>query len=206
MSYIYMDIETGPAPNCLEHLETPEAPANYKDAAKIAEYVKNARAKQLADAALSPITGRVLVAGIQVGSTKPTLYEGEEANLLVEFWRDYRALRAQKSPLDWVTFNGANFDWPFLVRRSWVYGIRPPPICNGRGYPLEHLIDLRQRWQLGDRQAQGGLGVICKLLGLGEKTGEGAEFAAIYESDRPKALAYLVNDLELLRRLAERIL
>ena len=65
------------------------------------------------------------------------------------------------------------------------------------------MIDLRDAWQLGDRQARGSLDVIAKHLGVGTKNGNGADFAKLWQTDRKQALAYLKNDLELTARVAE---
>jgi hypothetical protein len=64
------------------------------------------------------------------------------------------------------------------------------------------MVDLRDGWQLGDRQARGSLDSIAKHLGLGGKNGDGKAFAELWRSDREKAAAYLRNDLELTARIA----
>lgn len=65
------------------------------------------------------------------------------------------------------------------------------------------MVDLREVWQLGDRQARGSLDSIARHLGVGQKNSDGAAFAALWQSDREKALAYLKNDLELTLKVAE---
>ena len=65
------------------------------------------------------------------------------------------------------------------------------------------MLDLRDAWQLGDRQARGSLDSIAKHLGVGTKNGSGAEFAALWQSDRAKATEYLRNDLQLTARIAD---
>src|SRR3990167_9822779 len=51
--WLVFDIETCPMPGCAEYLtDDIEAPANYKDPVKIAAYVAERRAKQIADAGL----------------------------------------------------------------------------------------------------------------------------------------------------------
>ena len=65
------------------------------------------------------------------------------------------------------------------------------------------MVDLRDAWQLGERQARGSLDVIAKHLGIGEKNGSGADFARLWQSDRAKAVEYLRNDLQLTVKVAE---
>lgn len=194
MSHIYFDIETGPAANAREFCVEPKDKRN-----KSIE-------DQLADAALSAITGRVLVVAVQVGNTAPTFYEGDEKQLLSDFWRDYRAFRGQSNAPDWVGFNIADFDLPFLIRRSWVNAVKPPPCLNERGYMLPHFIDLRDVWGCGQHQPKGGLDVIARLMGLPGKTSDGAGFAELYAKDREAALAYAAADLAATKAVAERLL
>lgn len=204
---IYFDIETGPDANALEFADVPQAPANYKDPAKIAEYVAEKRKEQVKSAALSPLTGKVLVIGLLVDdSREPRYFEGNEADLLADFWLYYNETRQRGESQEWVGFNCKSFDWPFLAKRSLKHGIRPPRLFTDRQYMLDHLRDLRDAWQMGDRQAPGSLGVICKWLGLGEKSGDGGQFAELYAADRQKAMAYLCNDLLLTRKLAKVLL
>src|SRR5688572_27248958 len=65
-SCIVFDIETGPAPadELERHLPEIEAPANYKDTAKIEAYKQEQREKFLHRAPLSALTGRVLAIGL----------------------------------------------------------------------------------------------------------------------------------------------
>ena len=78
----------------------------------------------------------------------------------------------------------------------------PAGLRRGR-YWSESVIDLRDLWQLGDRQARGSLDVIARHLGVGAKNGDGKEFAQLWQSDREKAIAYLKNDVEMTARIAE---
>ena len=102
-----------------------------------------------------------------------------------------------------IGFNIFNFDLPFLIRRSWKHRV-PVPFGLRRGrYWCEQLVDLRDAWQLGDRQAKGSLDSIARHLGVGAKNGEGKAFAELWQSDRPKAEAYLRNDVELTAKVAD---
>ena len=64
-----------------------------------------------------------------------------------------------------VGFNIYPFDLPFLFRRSWKHRVEVPfGIRRGR-YWADEMVDLRDGWQLGDRQARGSLDSIAKHLG-----------------------------------------
>jgi hypothetical protein len=101
-----------------------------------------------------------------------------------------------------IGFNIFNFDLPFLIRRSWKHRV-PVPFGLRRGrYWNDRFVDLRECWQLGDRQARGSLDSIARHLGVGAKNGEGKAFAELWQTDRQQAEAYLRNDVELTAKVA----
>ena len=125
----------------------------------------------------------------------------DEARTLFEFWELTRGVQGRTNPM--VGFNIFGFDLPFLFRRSWKHRV-PVPFGLRRGrYWSDQLIDLRDAWQLGDRQARGSLDSIARHLGVGAKNGDGKAFAELWMSDRPKAEAYLRNDIELTAKVAD---
>ena len=80
----------------------------------------------------------------------------DEARTLREFWELTRGEMGRMNPM--IGFNIFNFDLPFLFRRSWKHRVAVPfGIRRGR-YWGDQLIDLRDAWQLGDRQARGSSG------------------------------------------------
>jgi hypothetical protein len=223
MKTIVFDIETGPLPESeLAALVPPFDPAevrtgNLKDpekiAAKIAEAEVNHRRDFFEKAALDPLTGRVLAVGlIEVPACPGPVAEGErsfvfrvvghddEAATLREFWDVCQGDMGRINEM--IGFNTHLFDLPFLIRRSWKLRVRVPRIRRGR-YWADEMVDLRDAWQLGDRQARGSLDAIAKHLGVGAKNGSGADFAKLWQSDRAMAVAYLQNDLELTAKVAE---
>lgn len=208
------DIETGPLP--LEQIESamPEFDptevkvGNMKDPALIAAKIEAAKVNQrrqfIERAALDPTTGTVLAIGMMDAATGlPFILVDDEQVMLNEFWDSIRDSKGEILRL--CGFNCNLFDLPFLVRRSWHLGIPiPTGLRNGR-YWSDKVTDLRDVWQLGDRTAHGSLDRICKFLGLGEKLGDGKDFAALLASDRTQAIAYLEQDLNLTRKLAQRM-
>ena len=218
MNTLIFDIETAALPEAeLAALIPPFDPAevktgNIKDpdkiAAKIAEAEANHRRDFFDKAALDPLTGRVLAVGLltnvefgmQTAEFRP-LGDEDEAALLREFWNVCRGEMGRINQM--VGFNTHLFDLPFLIRRSWKHRIEVPlGIRRGR-YWGDQMVDLRDVWQLGDRQPRGSLDAIAKHLGVGAKNGEGAEFAHLWQNDRAKAVEYLRNDLALTAKIAE---
>ena len=225
MQTIVFDVETGPlAESELSALLPPFDPAevktgNLKDPAQIAEKLADAevnhRRNFFENAALDPLTGRVVAIGMlvfdELSEAGPAMDSGEcviighddEARTLREFWRYTQAEMGRMNPM--IGFNIFTFDLPFLFRRSWKQRV-PIPFGIRRGrYWGDQVIDLRDAWQLGDRQARGSLDSIAKHLGVGAKNSDGKAFAELWRSDRAKAEAYLRNDLELTAKIAHAI-
>ncbi len=224
MNTIVFDIETAALPEAeLAALVPPFDPAevktgNLKDpekvAAKIAECEANHRRDFFDKAALDPLTGRVVAIGVMLfdarGEDGPAFAKGgrfviighdDEARTLREFWEATRGESGRMNPM--VGFNIFGFDLPFLFRRSWKHRV-PIPFGLRRGrYWSDQLVDLRDGWQLGDRQARGSLDTIAKHLGVGAKNGDGKAFAELWRSDRKQAEAYLRNDVELTAKVAD---
>jgi len=207
------DVETGPlAESELSALLPPFDPAevktgNLKDPAKIAEKIAEAEANHRRDffdkAALDPLTGRVIAIGMLDLETDKFFIIGhdDEARTLTEFWEASQGEMGRLNSM--LGFNIFNFDLPFLIRRSWKHRIKVPfGIRRGR-YWGDQLVDLRDAWQLGDRQARGSLDTIARHLGVGAKNGEGKAFAELWLNDRPKAEAYLRNDIQLTAKVAD---
>lgn len=217
MSFVF-DIETAPLPESeLAALVPPFDPAevrtgNLKDpdkiAAKIAEAEANHRRDFFERAALDPLTGRVLAIGLFENAERGTgsaefriIANDDEAAMLGEFWDATRGEMGRVNQM--IGFNTHLFDLPFLIRRSWKHRVPVPYGIRCGRYWGEESVDLREAWQLGDRQSRGSLDVIAKHLGVGAKNGNGADFAAFWQSDRAKAVEYLRNDLELTAKMAE---
>ncbi len=177
-----------------------EAAANLKDPAKIAANLESKRQAWIEDAALDPLTGRVLCIGLLQANRFTVLENQNEAELLKEFWLQHVFPGGKM-----IGFNTNLFDWPFVVKRGYKYGIRPPEWIRKGRYWSDDFVDLRELWQMGDRQAHGSLDSIARHLGVGQKTGNGKEFGKLWETDRQTALAYLQNDLALTQAIAIRM-
>ena len=213
MALLHFDCETKPQPEAYllanNLLPEFEPPANIKDPDKIADRAAAHRAKALEDAALSAITGEICAIGWQMGDLEKTythlLAVGSvtEKVLLEEFWREGRNAVNRGDRL--CGFNVKSFDLPFLIRRSWILGVKPMDLHDGKWWLDRSVVDLRDRWTFNDRHGAGSLATLATLFGIGQKTGSGADFAKLMVSDPEKAKEYLKNDVQLLPRLAARM-
>ncbi len=204
MSAIVFDIETGPRSRAelAECVPAFEAPSNWKDPEKIRACVAEKEAEWFQSAALSALTGRVLAIGYLDAVTDELGYfaTGDEAADLAAFWR----LIAPDGYLvgDLVGFNSNRFDLPFLIRRSWHLRVPVPrDLIAGRWLPSQ-CLDALETWRCGVREDSVSLDRLAQFLGVGRKTGSGADFASQWATDPSGALAYLANDLRLTRRCA----
>lgn len=201
----FFDIETGPLPDEQLALVKPEfkAPANYKDEEKIKAYLVEAEAKWKQDAALSALTGQVLLIGTMQGGIFDA-HMGEEKQLLTEFWMWLDTMQLALSHTI-CGFSILNFDLPFLVQRSYLMGVSFPWAIRKGRYWSEHFVDLAELWACGSREKMASLDTLARSMGLGAKTGHGADFAKLFSEDREKAVAYCENDLRLTAAMAERM-
>lgn len=199
MKKLYFDIETGPLPEAELIGMMPEfdAPSNLKDPDKIAAAIAKKRADYIADAALDPLTGCVLAIGVN-----GDVVEGDEAEMLKAFW--WLLSEDGRFP-QIIGFNITGFDLPFLFKRSWRHGIKPPSWLRKGRYWDSDVVDLREVWCMGDRTAKGSLEAVAMHLGLGCKLGSGKDFAALWKDDKQAAIKYLKRDVELTKLIAERM-
>lgn len=174
---------------------------------------------KLERAALSAMTGRVLAIGHAAYEDLPIILaadtHGSEAKVIELFFAVCQQAR-QGASYKLVGFNIGEFDLPFIVRRALVLGLKIPqgllPTGSSRFFWPSWFIDLRDIWTFGAKGnsdlRHGKLGQITKLMGLGEKSGEGKDFARLWRdpATREQARQYLVQDLTITRKLAERLL
>lgn len=208
---IIFDIETGALP--FGELAIPAFnPAdvklgNTKDPDKIAERIRQAEENHVTDyiknAALDALSGQVLCIGYRLERDEPAILSSDadgEAAMLRQWWELLNTWERQPRL---IGFNVKSFDLPFLIKRSWKHRITPPYwIRNGR-YWNDLIVDLREVWQLGDNRAHGSLGAISRHLGLGEKSGNGADFANLWKTNRQAAIDYCLQDVKLTQQVAD---
>ncbi len=206
------DIETQPLPiDQIAHLCPPfTAPSNYKDADKIAANIAEQRTAWIDRAALSPVTGSICAIGYLTGSVTSivTIADGlTEKDLIEQFWDIYGTPDTVPT---FVGHNIAGFDVPFIIRRSWFHGLRVPMetlFPQGRYLNDRRFVDTMKTFQCGNaREDFISLDRLAKFMGLAGKTEDiGKDFGKILASDANRAIAYLTQDLNSTRAVAERM-
>ena len=201
--HVVLDLETVAAPGCAEWLDPPKAPSNYKDPAKIAAYVEEARAKQIETAGLEPDLCEVVAVGFRhpehvTASAVYTRMDGDEADVLDYLWD---AIRGRVV----VGFNVLSFDLPVLIRRSQLLGVPVPNISLDR-YRTPH-IDLLERLSFNGKLTYRSLGFYCRRFGIDVPDSvSGAQVAALVAAnDWPAVAAHCRADVDKTAALAQRL-
>jgi DNA polymerase elongation subunit (family B) len=183
--------------------------------------------------ALSPFTGKIVAIGVInaengrscalyeiPGQTElvtrkegnRTMISGSEKQILEKFWdflgRDDR----------FISFNGRQFDGPFLMIRSAIHGVVPKRDLVGYRYAFHPNCDLREALNfsgtLYGRQVRFNLDLACKTFGIVSSKTEGKDGRAVesmYRAERYEEIAtYCLEDVratcELYLKLAPTLL
>ena len=202
------DLESAPlkTEQLIAQMPAFKAASNLKDPEKIAADIEEKKAKYISQAALSPLTGRVIAVGIKHSHDGTQLIHGEdEADVLAKACAVLNERIGNR--VRCVGFNIHGFDLPFLRFRAMVHGLKTPlwTTYNGRSYWASHFRDLLPELVMGRDFAGYNLNAVCKALGLQGKTGDGAFFYEMYKADKQKALDYLENDLKATEALGKRM-
>ena len=168
--------------------------------------------------ALSPFTGRIVAIGVVNAETgrscalfevpgqtelitrregNRTLISGTEKQILEKFW-DYLD-RGDR----FISFNGRQFDGPFLMIRSAIHGIVPKRDLVGNRYRFHPNCDVREvlnfNGTLNWRQMRFNLDLACKTFGITSSKGEGMDGRAVemmYRAGRHEEIAtYCLEDV-----------
>lgn len=198
-SSVAFDIETtgyDPARQLFQYEPKFNADARLKDADKIAADISAKQDEWLSKAALDAGRAKVLVIGTLCDGVEEVM-EGEEEAIIPWFWEVF-----SKSRCNWIGHNISGFDIPFLCRRSFILGIKiPPGVIEGR-YLNRRFVDTMTTWSCGEYGNKISLDNLARALGVGKKSGSGKDFAELYKSDKPAAMKYLSNDLQLTHKCA----
>lgn len=138
MTPLIIDVEAVAIADVDTYLEPVSAPSNYKDEAKIAEYIRERRAELAEKAALDVDLARIIAIGMKWQDGRPAdvylLRDYSEDALLAFLWKQWNAIRYEERQL--VTFNGLGYDVPLLLRRSMYLDVPAPQIqCDRFKHP-----------------------------------------------------------------------
>ncbi|HEV7766992.1 MAG TPA: ribonuclease H-like domain-containing protein [Thermoanaerobaculia bacterium] len=168
--------------------------------------------------ALSPFTGRIVAIGIVNAETgrscalfevpgqtevitrkdgNRTLISGSERQILEKFW-EYLGKEDR-----FISFNGRQFDGPFLMIRSAIQGLSPKRDLVGNRYRFHPNCDLREvlnfNGTINPRQMRFNLDLACKSFGIVSSKTDGMDGRAVetlYRAGRHEDIAlYCLEDV-----------
>jgi DNA polymerase elongation subunit (family B) len=152
---------------------------------------------------IHPLFSRVLVIGFkaQNGETE-LLYYKDEKELLTKFWSRIQELK----PDLFVTFNGYNFDIPFLHVRSKVNGVTPLNEINLNKWRSEtsNHYDCMQVLSSNQTFLNVALDISCRIFNIPipEQRFYGEDVYKLYEAGKLEAIKeHCGQDIELTEQL-----
>lgn len=232
---IYLDIETTPAqsPDAIAELKRQaeeekaaiKAPSNYKDDAKIAEYIAGkhveidaAAEERYRKTSFDGAAGQICVIGVAFDDEEPETLWSEDWNcdeyeVISDF---YKMLNSRFEPSRdrrpvFIGHNIVGFDLRFLFQRSVMLGIRPPIWMPVNPKPWDDSVfDTMTAWSgFGNRVS---LDKLCRALGVatkGSEIGEEIDGSKVWDfvkAGRIKDVAkYCAADVERTRQVHRRL-
>jgi 3'-5' exonuclease len=160
--------------------------------------------------ALYEVPGQTEVTVEKAGSR--TYISGTEKQILEKFWEWF------DNDSRFISFNGRQFDGPFLMIRSAINGVVPKRDLVGYRYQFHPNCDLREALNFfgtaRDRAFKFNLDLACKSFGVQTSKGEGIDGRSVdtwYRAGRHREIAdYCLEDvratMELYEKLAPTIL
>lgn len=193
---VYFDIETIPAQDerdiamireeSLQEMRAVKAPSNYKDQAKIDEYINAKKAEIEASfddryrkTSFDGALGQIACISFAIDDNEPlALYsskfdaEGERGVISAFYTQIHLNFdpSSQQRPI-FIGHNIVNFDLRFLFQRSVILGIKPPIAIPFKAKPWDDVVfDTMTAWAgTGNRVS---LAKLCKVFGLDAKGSE----------------------------------
>jgi DNA polymerase elongation subunit (family B) len=136
-----------------------------------------------------------------------TYISGSEKQILECFWEFF------DSDSRFISFNGRQFDGPFLMIRSAINGVRPKRDLVGYRYGFHPNCDLREALNFfgttNSRQFKFNLDLACKVFGVATSKSEGVDGRSVepmYRAGRHREIAdYCLEDVRATAELYAKI-
>lgn len=206
-----------------EALEAIRAPSNYRDEAKISEYVNTKHAELVAahdakvqDAYLKTSfdggMGQICAIGWAVDDEEPGVYYVEdltpaaERKLLEDFFCVLTDARKPGDPMCFVGHNIIGFDIRFIWQRAIVLGVKPPYNFPRDPKPRgDSTFDTMTAW--AGPKDRVSMDKLCRIFGIpGKGEISGADVWPMVQAGRIEDIAaYCIGDIRRTRELHRRM-
>src|SRR5438045_2173837 len=155
--------------------------------------------------ALYEVPGQVDMRVEKVGTR--TYISGTEKQILEKFWDWF------DNDARFITFNGRQFDGPFIMIRSAINGVTPRRDLVGYRYQMHPNCDLREALNFfgttNSRQFKFNLDLACKVFGIQTSKSEGVDGRSVetwYRAGRHREIAeYCLEDVRATAQLYEKL-
>lgn len=155
--------------------------------------------------ALYEVPGQTELRTEKVGAR--TYISGSEKQILEKFWQFF------DDDSRFISFNGRQFDGPFLMIRSAIHGVIPKRDLVGYRYGFHPNCDLREALNFfgttNSRQFKFNLDLACKTFGVETSKSEGVDGRSVetwYRAGRHRDIAdYCLEDVRATAELYEKI-
>jgi 3'-5' exonuclease len=155
--------------------------------------------------ALYEVPGQTEIRTEKVGAR--TYISGSEKQILEKFWGFF------ESDSRFISFNGRQFDGPFLMIRSAINGLVPKRDLVGYRYGFHPNCDLREALNffgtVNARQFKFNLDLACKAFGVETSKSEGVDGRSVetwYRAGRHRDIAtYCLEDVRATAELYDKI-
>jgi predicted PolB exonuclease-like 3'-5' exonuclease len=136
-----------------------------------------------------------------------TYISGSEKQILEKFWQFF------DDDSRFISFNGRQFDGPFLMIRSAIHGVVPKRDLVGYRYGYHPNCDLREALNFfgttNSRQFKFNLDLACKTFGVETSKSEGIDGRSVetwYRAGRHREIAdYCLEDVRATAELYEKV-
>jgi hypothetical protein len=215
------DITASLADDLATDLEAVKAPSNYKDEAKIADYIRNRQeelrmghAKKIEDTiaktSFDGALGQIVCIGYAVDNVISHAYcLADERYLLTKFFEDLTVVMdANHTQPIFVGHNILDFDLRFIWQRAVINGIKPPAGIPFNAKPWDDSVfDTMTRWN-PDKSKRISLDKLCRSLKVPTPKGDfdgSMVWDAFKAGELNKIAAYCAKDVEAVRQCHKRM-
>ncbi len=152
---------------------------------------------------IHPMFSRVIMIGFKLADNKSELlFMKDETELLTRFW----TMIEKVHPDTIITFNGYNFDIPFIITRSHIKGVRPTMGINQTRWKMDNSnhFDCMQLLSANQTFLNVALDIACRVFEIPIPDGRfyGEEVPKLYDSGDLDAIKkHCRQDLELTEQL-----
>ena len=213
-TFFSIDIETVPNDAVLRNGQDylPSIDKRLKDPKKIEAAEEELEERTVKFRSCDPAFGRIACIGVikchedlvtgEIGITdRNAIIHKDEKVILESFWNLIRGTQFRT-----LTYNGLNFDLPYIFLRSMINGVKTPERAELRKYSYFPHFDLMEALRNWDRQTFRTMDFWLEVFGLPTKSGSGSEvFGWWKEGNFGQIAQYCLDDCEANINLYRRI-